>query len=377
MECREGEVGFGGELLEHRLDVVPELFEVAEQHVGQSRAFEVTPEHLNQVQFGAVMRQPNGVNVRLGLVEVAVDDAGVMWIASIQHQDDPASGPLGAGEESVQKNAKSPRGLPRLGVMQERPSTVAHSSEHRQFAILPRRPHATLFPARHPGPRQVGMKVKLGFVGKPEFELRFEANRPFFKRSRRRCMARKAFSLRLPLRVCLGRRKTNPSAWIRRRSQSSHTGMPVSRCRWVFNRPTLQTVSAYPYRNGEVRSASRSSRRYAGVTLGGRPLRGASSTEASPCSCQRRRMSVMVSTARPVACPTVRALDPSADINTQTARLPARTDGGQARSSWRRVRCEEDTRTSNARLMPAPLARPPCQHHQNYRHDRRNLIETT
>jgi transposase-like protein len=79
-----------------------------------------------------------------------------------------------------------------------------------------------------------------------------------------------------------------------------------------------------------------SSLRYAGLTLGGRPERGASFNEAMPRSFQRCRIRVRVLGASPVACAINRLDAPSADSNRQTARLPTRGVGGRSRSCCRR-----------------------------------------
>lgn len=133
------------------------------------------------------MRQPEHLNVLFDILEVVMNGLGVMRIALVHHQDDSSSCPSSAVNEFLQQNAESPGRFSRLGVVQERSVAVTPGSEDGHLLVAPGTADPQLSAARHPGARQMGMKVELGFVLEPEFVIGSRSDRPFFSRHIARC----------------------------------------------------------------------------------------------------------------------------------------------------------------------------------------------
>ena len=183
-----------------------EVLEVAEEDVCHPRCLQVLPEALDEVEFWAVVRKPEHLDVFFDKLEVVMQGLRMVRIALVHHQDDASSGSLGSAHELWQEHPKAPGCLARLGVVVEQPASVAPAPEDGLLAILSRSLHSLLMAARHPGPCQVRVKVELGLVLIPELVAGVGLQSPFLSRSNARRPLRKARSSRLPLSVCLGRR---------------------------------------------------------------------------------------------------------------------------------------------------------------------------
>lgn len=219
-------------------------------------------------------------------------------------------------------------------------------------------------------------ELELGGIGVPQFVSRVRLRGPFFSVSSRVLAFSYSCGSRLLASVCLGRPMRQPWACTSRRSQSTHTVMPVSRCRCVRSRAMLQTVNTYPKARGPRRSARQSCRRYASVTTGGRPALGRSVSERIPRCRQRLRMLATLLRLSPVTRAMVVARSPASERSRQMARLLTRADGPWSRSRMSRCRCHEVSRTSCCR-MPDPPAGPLCPYQRNNRHIHKNFVVPT
>ncbi len=104
------------------------------------------------------------LNVLFDNLEVVLDRLGVMRVALVHYQDNLPPAPLGSLNQLRQQHAEAPGGFARLDVIIEQATPIAPRTEDRLLAVLAWRPHPQLSAARHPGSRQVRVKVKLGFV---------------------------------------------------------------------------------------------------------------------------------------------------------------------------------------------------------------------
>jgi len=175
-----------GEVAQKLIQVCSELAEAPEQHVGHAGTLQVSPQDFNEVQFRAVMRQPEHLHVLFGILEVVMNGLGVMRIALIHHQDDSPSRSSSTANELLQQDAESPCRLLGLRMVQERSVAIPPSSEGGHLPVAAGTTHPHLSPTRHPGPRQMGMKVELGFVLVPEFVIGGGVHRPLFRRDNAR-----------------------------------------------------------------------------------------------------------------------------------------------------------------------------------------------
>ena len=127
------------------------------------------PEPLDEIQVGAVVRQPKDLQMLFDIFQVARQRYGVVRRALIHDHYDSPTRPSGPTHQLLQQNLHAPSGLARLHMVDEPPASVAERSEDRLLAIDARRTDPLLAAATHPGTRQMRMQMKLRFILIPEF----------------------------------------------------------------------------------------------------------------------------------------------------------------------------------------------------------------
>ncbi len=103
------------------------------------------------------------------IFQVSGQCLGMVRCALIHHHHDPSAGTPGSMHQLLQEDLHPPSGLTRLHVVEERPSSIAQGPEDGLLAVDAGGTNPLLSATRHPGPGQMGMQVKLGFILIPQF----------------------------------------------------------------------------------------------------------------------------------------------------------------------------------------------------------------
>jgi len=159
----------------------------AEQNVGDTLLFGDFPDPLLIVEVGRVLGQPQDLDV---LADVGMGEKGCGLPRSVnrpvvQGEDDALSGSPRSDQQPSDKEEKLSAVLASLGHTRNERAVltrgVVDGSEGRDLAVLPRRRDLHLFSSPHPGPRQVRVKMEVGFILEPEFVSGSCAKSPFFR----------------------------------------------------------------------------------------------------------------------------------------------------------------------------------------------------
>src|SRR5436190_19696702 len=258
-----------------------EVVQAVVQDVGEHGAFEVSPQPLNQVQAGAVGRQPVDGDLLAMLLQPGLNRFRGVEAAVVADQDDLLSHVL--LDQGHQENQELGPALGRRQSVGQLACFVVHATIDNLLLILSGSRNFGLLADRSPHSRQRRMAVDLHFVLKDQHGTASFLKRPFLKRF----SSRRAFlyfaSSRLPFIVCLGRWKENPSSRKISRRRSSPKLMPVCCFRWALSRATDHTLKPYPSVCGWVWTACRSAARYSGVARERRPVDLPGRKPARPC----------------------------------------------------------------------------------------------
>ena len=177
----------------------------AVQNVGDVSPFHVTPEPLDQVEVGAVGRQPEDLQVPCDRRQVRKDLLGLMEPWAVADQNDLPSNALGAFDEPDYQVIEAHTALRPTDVMNDLPRREVKGAVDHPLLVLTRTRHSGLNTPRGPYGSEIGVEMEFGFVLVPEFEGRAVLESPFFSSASRFWARRCAFSSRFPLSVCLGR----------------------------------------------------------------------------------------------------------------------------------------------------------------------------
>jgi len=183
-----------------------------EQHIGQHRAFEVTPETFNQVQTRTIRRQPEHGDLIPMCSEPLTDGFGMVKSPIVTNKANLS--PSISGHQSHQKEKKIMAALGLGYGINDLAGLVINSAIDDPLFILARRRNLGLLADRAPHLRQGRMPMNLHLILKNQSFLGIIFHCFFFKRTRLFLALIYACSSRLPLRVCLGRWIENPS-WCR------------------------------------------------------------------------------------------------------------------------------------------------------------------
>lgn len=180
-----------------------------EQHIGQDRPFQMTPESLNQIEVGTIRRQPLDLDPLPVPVEPVVHGPGVVVAGVVADQSD-----LAAGVGPQQQDQEVDEVPAALGVPDHRGDLsrgVVHRPVHHLLFVFAWGRYTRLVADSCPHPGQERVLVDLGFVLEKEDFGRVPAERFFFKVFSSFWALSWARSSRLPLSVCFGRCRENCS----------------------------------------------------------------------------------------------------------------------------------------------------------------------
>ena len=186
-----------------------EIIDRLEQHVGQDRAFDVSPKSFDQIEARAIRRQPEDGDLTPVSPEPFAHGLGVMEPAVVADQPD-----LPAGVHSNQCDEEFKEVLTTLGVGDragDLAGGVVYAAVDDLFFILAGSRDLGLLTDRSPHAGQRRMTVDLHLILKDQDFSRAGLSRLFFSRISCRRAFSYAASLRLPFMVCLGRWKERPS----------------------------------------------------------------------------------------------------------------------------------------------------------------------
>src|SRR3990172_391071 len=108
-----------GKVAEGFVQVFLKAAETAEQDVGYPRSLQVFPEYLDEVQFWAVVRQPEDLHVLFSHLQVAMKGLRMVRFALVQNQDYPPSGLTGPTQQLLEQGPRPPGSAARLLVVHE------------------------------------------------------------------------------------------------------------------------------------------------------------------------------------------------------------------------------------------------------------------
>jgi hypothetical protein len=173
-----------------------------EQHIGQDRPFQMTPETFDQIQIGTIRRQPADLDPSPMAVEPVVHGSGVV-IAGVVADESDLSSRVGVKQRGQERDEVQTT----LALGDHRGDSacgVVHGAIHHLLFVLPRGGHARLMANPRPHPGQEWMLVDFGFVLEDEGFGRVLAERFFFKVVSWFLAWAWARSSRLPSSECLG-----------------------------------------------------------------------------------------------------------------------------------------------------------------------------
>ena len=199
----------GVDKLDTALECGHQVIDGCEEDVGQGSSLEVAPQSFDQIQIGAVRRQPDHFDPAAVTFQPFMDSAGVVVAGVVADQQNLATvvGPQ-KGREKVDE-AESALGIADPG--RDSSGGIVHRAINDLLFVLARRRNAWLLTLWRPHAGQEGMLVDFRFVAEDEGVGCVLAERFFFKVFSDTWAASWACSSRLPLRVCLGRWRENCS----------------------------------------------------------------------------------------------------------------------------------------------------------------------
>ena len=186
-----------------------QVIQSAKQHVGQNGAFQVAPQTFDQVQVRTIRRQPENPKPVAMIRQIRFHGFGVMKAGVVAHQANLATR-IGF-QQNRQKGDKVPSALGVGHRMDNAAGGVIHTPVHDHFGVLSGRRNFGLASSPGPQPIQRRKPMQLGFILENQRFVRVVFRGVFFKRDSCLRAFSQAASSRLPLRVCLGRRKEKPS----------------------------------------------------------------------------------------------------------------------------------------------------------------------
>ncbi len=193
--------------LEHAVQVGLERRECPEQVVADVGAADPAPHALDEIELGAVGRQPEDVEKGpdILLLKKRLDSLGLVDAGVVGDEDNPPSRSLRPTDQILDQDQEPPGDFPGQPDEFPVPVSVLDHPEDELFAILARSGDRELAPLQPPSPCEMGMEMTFGLVLVPEFEVGAGFKGFFFRRESRFWAFRYAASFRLPLSVCLGR----------------------------------------------------------------------------------------------------------------------------------------------------------------------------
>lgn len=183
----------GGDEIVHRF----------EQNIGQHGSFEMAPKPFDQVKIRAVRWQPEDGEAIGVLIQERPHCLGVMKTGVVANQANLS--PRVAPQQDDQEGDEVPAALGVGHRINDAARSVIHTSVNHLLLVLSRRGDFRLSADRRPHARQRGVPMNLDLVLEDQGLCRVSLQRVFFKRRSRFAALSWAASLRLPLRVCLGR----------------------------------------------------------------------------------------------------------------------------------------------------------------------------
>ena len=186
-----------------------QVIHCVKQDVCQYRSLNVTPQPFDQIQVRTVRRQPENLQSVAVVGQECFDRFAVVKTSIVAHQTNLATA-IGLQQDGKKSN-KVPTALGIGHRMDNAATSVIYPAIDDLFGILTRGRDFGLLAFGEPHAIQGRMAMQFGFILKDQCFVGVVFEGLFFKRDSFLRAFWQAASSRLPLRVCLGRRKEKPS----------------------------------------------------------------------------------------------------------------------------------------------------------------------
>jgi len=180
-----------------------QIVQRSEQHVGQDRSFQVTPQSLDQIQARTIRRQPENRDLIAVRPQPFLDGLCVMEPTVVTDHTDLAASV--DRDQYYQKRQEVRAALAGSDGVGDPAGRVVYASVDDLLLVFPGSGNLGLGADQSPHPGQGRMPMDLHLILEDQDLGRVRLCRPFFKRTSCRPALRYAGSSRLPFVVCLGR----------------------------------------------------------------------------------------------------------------------------------------------------------------------------